>query len=189
MGIKPSETVQRMLEVMTKEVFEQARSNLASLSTDSRRAQALREDLRVQIVSATERRGVAFVLTDFYWAVYYHDGRGPIKARPGKFLVFFRDPDDDPRIDGSARDYPKRVADARKLSLTKGQFNRLLRSGRLLATKRVGPAEAHPFFEVGFAALQSRYGPKISRLFSECVLETLDARDLLDADEEITFEL
>ena len=189
MGVKPSETARRMLEVMAQEAFEQARSNLTSLSTDSRRARALREDLRVQIVSATEKLGRALVLTDFYWAVYYHDGRGPIKARPGKFLVFFRDPDDDPRIDGSARNYPRRISDARKLSLSKGQFSRLLRSGRLIATKRVGPAEAHPFFEVGFAALQARYGPKVRRIFSECVLETLAAADLLDAEEEITFEL
>ena len=189
MGLVPSETVRRMLEAMTISVMGQARANLTALSTNSRRAQALREDLHVQVLGFDEKSASSVVLTDFYWAVYYHDGRGPIKARPGKFLVFFRDPDDDPRIRGSARDYPRRAADARKLSLSKGQFNRLLRSGRLVATKRVGPAAAHPFFEVGFASLQVRYGPKVSRLFSECVLEILAAEDLISGKEEITFEL
>jgi len=189
MGLTPSEVVRRMLLVMAEEALSQARSNLLLLSTDERRARALRNDLRIQVVEVDEVSSEAHVLTDFYWAVYYHDGRGPIRARPGKFLVFFRDPDDDPRINGAARNYPKRASDVRRLDLTKGEFSRLLRSGRMVATKRVGAAEAHPFFEVGFAALQARYGPKVSAIWSECVRDSLAADDLLDGEETITFSL
>lgn len=187
--VTPSQVVRQMLETMTAEVLDQARSNLSLLATDSRRARALREDLRVQIIDVDEQTSEAAVLTDYYWAVYYHDGRGPINARPGKFLVFFRDPDDDPRIDGSARNYPRRASDIQRLNLSKGDFGRLLRSGRMIATKRVGPAEGHPFFEVGFAALQSRYGPKLSALFSTFIKQFLADDDLLDDEEEATFSL
>lgn len=183
------ETARLILRAMSQEVMAQARSNLALMSTDSRRAQALRNDLRVEIVKVGELESEAFVLTDFYWAIYYHDGRGPIHARPGKFLVFFRNPDDDPRINGAARNYPRRASDIQRLSLSKGEFLRLLRSGSMIATKRVGPADAHPFFESGFASLQSRYGPKVVDIFSTCVLETLFADDLLDGEEEATFSL
>ena len=183
------ETARLILTAMSREVVAQARSNLALMSTDSRRDQALRDDLRVEIVKVGELESEALVLTDFYWAIYYHDGRGPIRARPGKFLVFFRDPDDDPRINGAARNYPRRSSDIQRLNLSKGEFNRLLRSGRMVATKRVGPADAHPFFEVGFASLQARYGPKVVEIFSTCVLETLLAEDLLDGEEEATFSL
>jgi len=34
-----------------------------------------------------------------YWAVWYHDGRGPIRAK-GRKLVFFANPKDDPRLAG-----------------------------------------------------------------------------------------
>lgn len=183
------ETTRLILTAMAREVAAQARSNLALMSTDSRRAQALRDDLRVEIVKVGELESEAFVLTDFYWAIYYHDGRGPIQARPGKFLVFFRNPDEDPRINGAARNYPRRATDIQRLNMPKGEFLRLLRSGRLIATKRVGPAGSHPFFQVGFASLQARYGPKVVDIFSTHVLETLLADDLLDGEEEITFSL
>lgn len=189
MGLAPSEIARRMLEVIAREALRQARSNLLLMSTDSRRARALRDDLRIQVVDVDEVRSEAHVVTDFYWAVYYHDGRGPVRARPGKFLVFFSDPDFDPRIDGAARNYPRRASDIRRLNLTRGEFTRLLRSGRMIATKRVGAAEAHPFFEVGFASLQARYGPRVSAIWSEGVRETLAADDLLDGEETITFSL
>lgn len=178
-----------MLEIMSEEALTQARSNLLVLAEDSRQARALRNDLRIEVVNVSEVNSEARLVVDFYWALYYHDGRGPIRARAGKFLVFFRDPDDDPRINGAARLYPRRASSIRRLNLSKGEFNRLLRSGRLIATKRVGSAKAHPFFELGFASLQARYGSRISALFSECVRESLAADDLLDGEETATFSL
>jgi len=189
MALQPSEFVRRIILLMAEQTLQQARSNLTLMSSDERRARALREDLRIQILNVDESGAEALVLTDFYWAVYYHDGRGPISAKPGKFLVFFRDPRDDPRHNGGSLNYPKRAANVRTLRLTKGEFSMMLRTGRLIATKRVGPAEAHPFFDVGFASLQARYGPQVARAFGDCVVELLAADDLLNGREEATFSL
>lgn len=166
----------------------QAKANLRAMATDARLAQSLRDDLEIQVLVDTLDLFHAAVETDFYWAVYYHDGRGPIRARPGKYLVFFRNPDDDPRIGGPARNYPRRVADIQRLSLPKDEFLSLLRSGKMIATKRVGPAGAHPFFERGFAALQSQYGPLAVRRLGEFIMDYL-GEDLRPPREEATFSL
>lgn len=48
-----------------------------------------------------------------YWAIYVNDGRGPVAPVVAKFLVWFRNPLDDPRIkDG----YPERASDIRRLT-------------------------------------------------------------------------
>lgn len=189
MALSQVEVARRILEAMAQEVLAQTRANLLTLATNSRRAQSLRDDLRVQIIDVNEQQSEAHIITDYYWALYYHDGRGAMTAKPGKFLVFFRNPDDDPRIDGPARNYPRRAQDAKKLTLSRGEFNRLLRSRRLIATKRVGPAPAHPFMELGFAALQSSYGPKVSAIWSRHVREFLAEEDLLDREETIEIDL
>ena len=184
----PQQVARQILAIMAEEVLSQAKRNLLAMSTDSRRAQALREDLRVQIIDVGEGVSEAAILTDYYWAIYYHDGRGPINARPGRFLVFFRNPDDDPRIGGARRDYPRRASDIRPLQLSRGRFTQLLREGRMVATKRVGPAEPHPFLEVGFSTLNRIYGPKVEEAFSAFVRDFLGP-DLLDGEEFIEFEL
>lgn len=187
--ITAAQLITQMLNVMATEVLGQARRNLSAMATDSRTAEALRNDLRIQIGTVGASEGKADVLTDFYWALYYHDGRGPVRAKPGKFLVFFRNPDDDPRIGGSARNYPKRAVDAKPLTLSKDQFHTMLRAKKLIATKRVGPADAHPFFEVGFRSLQKQYGPVVRDLLRSFVLDSLREDDLLDIKGEAHFEL
>lgn len=188
MAFNSEQLIARMLTIMAEHVRTQARVNLATMSSDSRQAKALRDDLRISVV-AGQSEGLGEVFTDYYWAVYYHDGRGSIRARPGKFLVFFRDPDDDPRISGSSRDYPRRAVDNRRLKLSKAEFRSLLKSKRLIATKRVGPASAHPFFEQGYANLQSKFGPLLVKLLSQEFIDDLRAHDVLDDEDVATFEL
>lgn len=188
MAFNSEQLITRMLVVMAEHVRRQARLNLLSMSSDSRQAKALRDDLKIAVV-ADDNEGLGEVFTEYYWALYYHDGRGSIRARPGKFLVFFRDPDDDPRISGSARNYPRRAVDNRQLRLSKAEFRSLLKSRRLIATKRVGPASAHPFFEQGYAALQSKFGPVLVRMFSEEFLKDLREHDVLNDEDVATFEL
>lgn len=188
MVLNSERLIERMLVVMAEHVRRQARLNLLTMSSDSRQAKALRDDLKISVV-ADEHEGLGEVFTEYYWALYYHDGRGSIRARPGKFLVFFRDPDDDPRISGTARDYPRRAAENRRLRLSKAEFRSLLKSKRLIATKRVGPASAHPFFERGYARLQSKFGPTLVRLLSEEFLKDLRQHDVLDDRDVATFEL
>lgn len=104
------------------------------------RSEAIERSLQVLDVGI----GSVAVETPFYWARYYHDGRGAIQARPGHKLVYFLDPDKDPRILG--RKYPVRESDIQPLR--KKQFYRFLRdpSRGMVVTDSVGPAPGDPFF-------------------------------------------
>ena len=75
-----------------------------------------------------------------YWAPFFEQGRGNVSARPGHKLVFYRNPADDPRITGG---YPIRRSDVRRL--TKAEFYRDLKAGKLVVTDSVGPAPTHEF--------------------------------------------
>lgn len=59
----------------------------------------------------TDQQG--YIQIPHYWALYVHDGRGTFAAPPGKYLVWFRNPKDDPRLRGGVT--PVRAADLRHL--------------------------------------------------------------------------
>lgn len=112
-----------------------------------------------------------------YWAQFFHDGRGPIQARPGKHLVFwlkdFRE--QDPRIAGG---FPVRVTDIKRL--TGGQFFALKHLQHLLGeeagfriVKRVGPMIGNPFFDLGSIGLLERLDTRAQWEFGGYVLDKL----------------
>lgn len=122
-------------------------------------AEQIRERVRRTIESATLQRSLdsrvvvnedgtvgAEIFVPQYWAVYYHDGRGPVRPTSGKFIVYFQDIEDDPRVSGG-RSYPVRAAQIRRLRLDPKEFRRLVEEGRLIVRSSVGPAQPHPFFE------------------------------------------
>ena len=125
--------------------------DLAAKESNSR---AIGESL--QVVST---EGKVAVETPYYWALYYHDGRGAIKAKSGHRLVYFKDIADDPRISG--RNYPERASDVKRL--TKDQFYKFLRdpSKGMVVADRVGPTEGDPFF--------TRAGRKFGRIACQVV--------------------
>lgn len=163
------------------------RQALRDLSTDPRQALSIRRSLTIQEEPPNAGGAVARVVTPYYWATYYHDGRGPIRAKPGKFLVYFKDPDRDPRHSFSARRYPERVSDIRRL--TKAQFYEALAKGELIVVKRVGPAPAHPFFDVGARGLQTDLAAAAAELLERFTVECLEAEGLLDFELDVTLEL
>lgn len=118
--------------------------------------------------------GVVAVEVPYYWAVYYHDGRGPVRAKRGKKIVYFKDPDDDPRINGAARNYPRRASNIRRLS--KKQFERFLRQGKLIAVDSVGPADGDPFFTKGLRTFPQRIRSTAVAAFSQHVRQCLGKR-------------
>ncbi len=119
--------------------------------------------VRPKIPSATLRsmlqglvvngRGILFL--PHYWAVYVHDGRGVVTPKRAKWLVWFPEIQNDPRVAGGA-DYPVRVNQIRRL--TRAQWlaglaeNRRRRAAGLepymVVSKRSGPARGVPFFEM-----------------------------------------
>lgn len=131
---------QRLLAEIGQLARRQAASKIQS--------ETLRASLFVDIVPTenTVRVGVPH-----YWAIYYHDGRGPVRAQPGKFLVYFKDPAKDPRI---ANGYPERAASIVRLS--REEFKEALARDELIVVKSVGPAAPHPFFTRGMDGFQDK---------------------------------
>lgn len=111
--------------------------------------------------------GIGLVTFPHYWARYYHDGRGPVTARPGHYLVFFKNPDDDPRIAGG---YPVKLTDVRRL--TKAEFQRFLKEDRIIVTKEVGPMRGQKFLR-GLKALAGRVHKIVARRLTEHVEQEL----------------
>lgn len=77
-----------------------------------------------------------------YWAVYYHDGRGPVAPLAGtRVLVWYLDPKQDPRNPSGT----VRALDIRRL--TEDEFKRDRDAGRLVITPLAGPARGTPYFD------------------------------------------
>ncbi len=116
-------------------------------------------------VDALGRDVEAILSVPHYWAIYYHDGRGEIRAKEGKVLVWFASIEDDPRVNTTG--HPVRITDRQKLRLSKAQFKRLRKAGKLIVAKRSGPARGKPFYEVlrGFGGRVSDIAiPEIDKL-------------------------
>lgn len=119
-------------------------------------SRTLRESLFVAQIPGQLRWRLA---SRYYWATFYHNGRGPVRAQPGKYLVFFVNPEDDPRT-GFGRLYPETLAQAQARPLTPEEFAAGMERNRELATpgnpfpfmvvtKSVRGVEGNPFFTRG----------------------------------------
>lgn len=125
-------------------------------------SETLKDSLMIELRPTSDQ---IIVGVPHYWAIYYHDGRGPIRAKPGRWLVYFKDPAEDPRI---ANGYPVRAADI--VRLTREQFMEGLARGQLIVTKSVGPADPHPFFTDGMHSLSGEIGPVAANMLGEMLL-------------------
>jgi hypothetical protein len=131
-----------------------ANPTLFKLQLARQMAELVAARVRTLIESQTLRDALAVRSTKFgaeifiphYWAVYYHDGRGPVRPVNGKFLVYFANIEDDPRVRGG-KDYPVRVSQIRRLRLDPDEFRRLVEEGKLIVKKSVGPTRPNRFFD------------------------------------------
>lgn len=153
-----------------------------SILTDTLRARVAQQALelaRAACNSETLRAALRITLTPtgfrlsvpHYWAKWFHDGRGAMMAAPGKRLVYYKNPAEDPRIQGG---HPVELAQLRKL--TKEEFYRDWGRRKLIVTDSVGPAEGQPFMG---AELTARVQPLL-RSGSKIILQKL-TRDALGA--------
>lgn len=135
-----------------------------------------------------------------YWALWLHDGHGPINAGFGKRLVFFNDPNDDPRIRPIPEGYPTRASSARRLSPSEFEFG--LQQNRLRAAQgldpymwvlpRVGPfvgyhwlEDGGPFNE-GMRGFLARQQGELERDFSRWMNESVIVNDRATARVRLT---
>ena len=120
-----------------------------------------------QIPSRTLRRACHFELTvagplvssgqlyiPHYWAVILHDGRKEVRTEGRKFLVWYKDPRHDPRL--QAGKTPARYADRGKLRLTPQEFRQELKKGRIIVSQKSRAVKSRPFF--GNAPGEGMYG-------------------------------
>lgn len=96
----------RLLDRLSTAALRRARPYLARKSNTLARA--------MRAISKSPERSAVEV--PHYWALYVHDGRGAFAKQ--KLMVWFRDPKDDPRLQGGKT--PRRASQLR--SLTRDQF-------------------------------------------------------------------
>jgi hypothetical protein len=149
--------------------------------------------VRPQIPSATLQRAlntrleetldgmVALVGVPHYWAVYLHDGRAGFGKSHG-FLVFFKNPAEDPRIQGG---YPERASQIRRLS--PAEWRRGLERNRqhlaaggdpfdapMIVVRRVGPAQGAHWFTRGMAGFIEEAGQELATAFDAHIQGIVD---------------
>jgi len=109
-----------------------------------------------------------------YWAVFRNDGTKAKKLPKGKWFAIFPNPLDDPRHRGR---YPKRLANRRKLTLTRKRIKRLKKQGKMYFTNRISAAEGDHFFDNGPGGKMALFAPvgaaAILKQFRGDVLEFL----------------
>jgi len=137
----PDQVVEDLLQRYGQEELERVRGMIGSVT--------LREAARL-IVDAFA--GHAEIFIPHYWAEFYHDGHGSFGPTDARVLVFFADPDDDPRIDSG---YPVRASELRRL--TRDEYleglDRNLENKEaglepfMFVLPSVGPSAGEPFFD------------------------------------------
>ncbi len=126
-------------------------------------SQTLRDALRV--VRDGQRW---FVGVPHYWAVYYHDGRATSRStRPNGFLVWYKNPKDDPRHRGN---FPVRASQLRSLRQAGISLERLradIESGRAViarsSPRNGGAVAGRPFFVRGLRGFFAAGGSELAQ--------------------------
>lgn len=103
----------------------------------------IRELQRALSVVSIDRRSTSLYIPH-YWAVYVHDGRrAPFGPRRGTFLIWWKDPRQDPRLAPFGGVTPQRASQLRRL--TQAQFRAALELRRqALAEGRDSPVVIVP---------------------------------------------
>lgn len=102
----------------TPVIFMQVLNALLKLGFDFVFPKIPSEQLRVALQIKKIDDTAGFLWVPHYWAIYVHSGRGEAGPVSSTYLVWFRNPKDDPRYPGGR--YPIRREDVRRL--TKEQF-------------------------------------------------------------------
>lgn len=114
---------------------------------------------RPRIPSGTLRRALISIrITDqqvkmhitHYWARFVHDGRGqsPRTVTPGKFLAWYRNPRDDPRLTAFGGQTPPRASQLVGLrqAIDATQFRRDADAGKIIFVESSPGTSGTPFF-------------------------------------------
>ena len=149
-AIDHQEFLRRLAETLLEGAEAHARPAVAEASN------TLARYLSAEIVAESPGEVIGALTVPHFWAQWAHDGRGPAAPTRTRFLVWFRNPLNDPRLRGGR--YPIRRRDVRHL--TEQQWKFWLNENRLAARRNVpppmiivqhvGPAAGTPFFSNEF---------------------------------------
>lgn len=140
----------------------QVRNNIAFFIPE-RAYGRLRKSIRYIV-----NRDKLIIYSIYYWARWVNDGRGPVTAPPGKVLLFYEDPRDDPRI---RSDYPRKPEKVK--NLTKRQVQKGFEEEKLIAAEAVGSAPALRFLEDGIRKTRAELPGKLKELIQKDVRKLL----------------
>ena len=153
-----SQFKQRIRRDIRQELEEQAIASIPSLTLSN----------QVKVDEIAEGKFRARV--PHYWASIFHDGRGPVRSKEGgPSLLFFRDPDKDPRL---AAGYPERYAQVQYLREGKRMDGKklaaMVKNDEATLTRSVGPAAGTYFFDnnKGFGGFVQRIRDLVVDRFS-----------------------
>lgn len=138
---------------------------------------------------------VVYVGVPHYWAVYVHNGRGPITMPEGKVMCWFRNIADDPRLPGGT--YPVNRGQRRRM--TQQEFLYWLEQNRqavaagaeppMVITRHVGPVAPNRFLanDGGMAGFMQKAQQVAGPLVRKYLLGQL--RDVLNIEDTAGFSL
>jgi len=157
MTIKRSELHDRIAQAIGQRALQRVKGFIES--------RTLRAALRLQ-----KRDGRWWLGVPHYWAVYYHDGRGPSLARPNLFLIWYWDPRDDPRHHGN---YPVRAVQIRRLNIPWEQLLQDVEDGKAviarMSPRSGGSVRGKHFFDRGLHGFFRRSTPEAQKTFRRVV--------------------
>ena len=122
------------------------------------KSRTLREAWQIQFDSKAAKDSRVIVFVPHYWAWPYFLGRGPVTPVNAKKLVWFVDPQEDPRLQPQP---PKRITQRKRLRLPKRRFRELLQQGKIVIRDRAGSAAPQREFLGAVSRLPSQLVPVI----------------------------
>lgn len=134
----------------------------------------LADNVKVEHRSTDSTKSTWAAHVPHYWAVFRNDGTKAKRLSKGKWFAIFPNPLDDPRHRGR---YPKRLANRKKLNLTRKRIKRLKKQGKMYFTNRISAAEGEHFFDNGPTGKMALFAPiggaAILKAFHKSVKEFL----------------
>lgn len=131
----PEQFHRSTMETLEQRAFQVARQGIPS--------DTLRRALTIQKLSLERSK----LHIPHYWAYYVHEGSAPVNMPRGRFMIWFKDPNKDPRLDGGIT--PMRYSRTRHLTrnyLASDEFKQLVKNDEVVIAQNRRAIEGRPFF-------------------------------------------
>lgn len=104
----------------------------------------LRKYMHTLVTISSKVFSTGIIRVPQYWAIYYHEGRRVISPVSATYLVWFKNPKDDPRLTNG--ESPIYRSEIKTLNLPLKKLRQLKKDGKLFIVKR-SPRSGSPHFQ------------------------------------------